>query len=386
VLTRIALAALLAGCGPAPDVPDAQTAPGSRPSVPVPAPGSRPPPGPRPRTGEPTVAIPAGPVIAGSLPGTPGRRPSREADALSIDLPAFEIDARPYPNDPLAQPTLVASLAEASALCEARGARLCAELEWERACESLEDDVFPGGSTFDPDVDSASREGVLHLGLDAPEWALGQVPAASVRMGRTAILRGARRDAPPELHRCASRTFEVPEAAPPAAFRCCRGALPPPYPEVAMHREIRDLDVSTAELRAAMRTVPELAPYAEAFDPYRNAEGDRALARGGVDRSALAGWELAPGPFSWSPSPGEEVWVFSGSSGEATLVAAMYPLPGGRFVHAASFVLEGEVVPIAIARTPPSRTELKWSACWSCPGESGSIVFGDDAIVRVIQR
>lgn len=338
------------------------------------------------------ITIPAGTVLAGSLPGTAFRRPSREADQVPIELPDFSIDRLPYPGDPLAPPRLVASRAEAAALCADRGARLCTELEWERACEGDAHHAFAGGEPWGPDrcgepAACASELGVQRLGESAPEWTASDVAPESIRMGRSAVQRGARADAPPDLHRCDARTFETPEAAAPAAFRCCVGAASPaPYPPVAMYRDFRELSISPADLRAAMRSVPELAPWADRFVPYGEAEGDLALACAGVDRRALAGWELATGPFAWSPSPGEEAWVFAGRSAGSTLVALLYPLPGGQFVHGGSFVLEGEELPIAIARTPPSRAELQWSACWGTPAEGGVIRWGDDSILRVIQR
>lgn len=388
----LAICLALAACTePALVAPDASP-------VPAPEPERVLSPRPAPATITGTLSIPAGAVIAGSLPGTPGRRPSREADEIPIELPAFEIDRLPYPNDPLAAPRLVTSRREAEALCAERGARLCGELEWERACEGPGNDRFPGGAHLDVDRCTAdparcpSRDGVSSMGLERPEWTAGEVPSGSARMGRTAILRGALADAPIELHRCASRGFEVPDDAPPAAFRCCRGAMPPPaYPAIPMHRDVRDLAPSLDELRAALRSVPVLAPFADDFRPYDATDGDRALARGDVGRSALAGWELAPGPFAWSPSAGEEAWVIAGSSGTHALLAILYPLAGGRFVHGGSFVIEPEpgearAAPIAIARTPPSRGELQWSTCWGCPGEGGVIRFADDATIRVAQR
>jgi hypothetical protein len=391
-LLACSLIALL-GCGAPATSPPHDGGPAPSSTLPRGRTGTAPLPAPRSdRAHGARIAIPAGRVLAGSLPGTPGRRPSREADEIAIALPAYEIDRLPFPNDPLAPPTLVASRAEAAALCESTGARLCTELEWERACESERNDRFAGGATFDPDrcgdpMACATREGVLRMGDRAPEWTASDVPSASIRMGRTAVQRGARADAPAELHRCAARTFEVPADAAPSSLRCCHGpAGSPSYPDVTMHREIRDLAVDRDAVRAALRATPQTAPYADSFVPYGIEEGDRALARGDVGRGALGGWELAPGPFAWSPSPGEEAWVLAGSAAGATLIAILYPLPDGRFAHAASLVLEGEEVPIAIARTPPSRTELQWSACWGCPGESGVIRFDDDAVIRVITR
>jgi hypothetical protein len=339
------------------------------------------------------VDVPAGAVRAGSAPGTAFRRPAREADEVEVELPAFGIDRHPYPNEPLAAPLLVTSRAEATARCVERGARLCTELEWERACEGDAHHSFPGGERYDADLCSrdpgacASSFGVRRLGETAHEWTASELAPELVRRGRSAVLRGARADAPADQHRCAARVFEPPEASAAAAFRCCHGPAPEvAYPTPSRARDFEDLPASPELLRGVLRTVPELAELAEGFEPYGLAEAERALACAGVDHAALAGWELAPGPFAWSPTEGEETWVLAGRSAGSTLVAVLYVRPGERFSHAASFVLDGETLPVAIARTPPSRGELQWSACWGRAGEGGVIRLGDDARIRVLSR
>ncbi|UJR80901.1 formylglycine-generating enzyme family protein [Sandaracinus amylolyticus] len=384
----IGLVAWLVGCGGTPEV-SSETDAAATVVAPAPSPRTPQPPA----TPGPTIAVPAGVVLAGSTPGTPFRRPSREVDEIPVELPAFAIDRHPYPNEPFAPPQLVTSRAEAAALCEARGARLCTELEWERACEGDAHDRFPGGRTYDADRCSRDRSacasalGAMRMGETAPEWTASDAAESLVRRGRSAVLRGAQADAPADQHRCDARVLEVPEAAPAAAFRCCHGTAPAVrYPEVDRPREVVDLTVERDAIRAALRGVPELAAYADDFEPYAEADGDRALACANVDRRALAGWELAPGPFAWSPSPGEATWVVAGRGGGSSLIAVLYVLPGDRFAHAASFVLEGEDAPIAVTRTPPSRGELQWSACWGRPGDGGVVRFGEDSIVRVISH
>jgi hypothetical protein len=76
----------------------------------------------------------------------------------------------------------------------------------------------------------------------------------------------------------------------------------------------------------------------------------------------------------------------AGRSAGTTLVIALYPLPDGGLAHASSFVLEGEDVPIAIARNTVTRGELEWSACWGQTAESGVIRFEDDSLIRITQR
>ncbi len=335
-----------------------------------------------------------GTVLAGSMPGTPGRRPGREADAVPVALAPYRIDRLPYPNDPLVSPLLVATRREAEQWCERRDARLCSELEWERACEGDGHDPFPGGPTLDVDrcagdvAACPSGTGTLAMGFSAPEWTSSEVPADQARLGRIAVQRGARLDAPLAHHRCDARAFEVPDAATPAAFRCCVGAGPSPaYPTPDAGREFEDLALSNEQAQDILRGVPELARFADGFALHGLEDADRALARGGRDRAALAGWEPAPGPFAWSPSPGEATWVLSGTSAGSTLIAVLYPLPDRSFRHAGSFILEGEAAPLVISRTRPSRAELRWSPCWGCIGEGGTIRFDDEsASIRVVSN
>jgi hypothetical protein len=152
------------------------------------------------------------------------------------------------------------------------------------------------------------------------------------------------------------------------------------------HRQFVDVTMALDELRSALRSVPELAPWADGFEPYDATDGDRALARGNATRGALQGWELANGPFRWSPAQGDEALVVAGRSGEDTLIAVLYPRPGEGYWHGGSFVLEHERAPIAITRTPPSREELLWTACQGCGGESGAIRLGEDGVIRIAAR
>ncbi|MBX7195039.1 MAG: hypothetical protein K1X94_23500, partial [Sandaracinaceae bacterium] len=325
----------------------------------------------RPSLDGPRADVPAGSFEVGSVPGTPFRRPSREADRVVVTLPAFTIDRRPYPNDPTLAPLLVSSRAEAESLCAEREGRLCTELEWERACGGPEASVHTTGSTIDLDqcmrdpATCASGFGVMAMGIEHAEWTASNV---ETRLGTRAVLRGARSDQPADFHRCAART-EQPAAAAPnlppvaaAAFHCCHGPAPEvAYPMPEQHRQFVDVTMSLDELREALRSVPELAAWADAFEPYDAEDGDRALARGNATRGALQGWELTNGPFRWSPAQGDEVLVVSGQSGEDTLIAALYPRPDQGYWHAGSFVFEGEHAPLAISRTPPSREELLWT-------------------------
>lgn len=339
------------------------------------------------------VAIPAGTVLAGSRPGTSGRRPSREADLVSVPIAAFEIDRVPLRAPGAAMPLLASSRAEAATTCSARGGRLCTELEWERACEGDEHHAFLTGPSLDIEgctldlLACTSPFGVSAMGIERPEWTASDLEPSLVAVGASAVVRGARFDQPVETHRCDARGALAPISEVGAGVRCCYGGAPneAAYPATTNHAPYRAAELDTNAIRAVLATIPELSAYAGDFDPHGVEEGDRALARGNAVRDALAGWELAEGPFFWSPTAGDELLVFSGEGGGSTIIAALYRMSDGSYLHGASFVLDGELAPVAISHTPPSRSELRWTACFGCGGESGVIRLDEDQVVRVIQ-
>ena len=394
LLVCLALACpALPGCGEAPAVEhDAGTAVAARrepeATEPTATPEAR-----SPEARGPVITIGGGSLRAGSAPGTPGRRPTREADDVPLAMPEVRIDRLPYPGEPLQPPTLVSTRREAQQLCASRGARLCTELEWERACAGDDDRVYPGGASFDADACSldpgacATDHGMLRMGITQPEWTASDLEPHLVRGGRTAIVRGARLDQPATAHRCASRGDALPEGTTPMAFRCCHGEAPAlAYPRVDDTPPFADRALERDALRAALAQIPELQRYAADFEPLDRDDAVRALGRGHVDETALAGWQLAVAPFQWSPVPGDVTWVIAGHSGEDTVLAVLYELADGSLAHAGSLIIEGERAPLAIARDPATRDQLQWSTCWGCIGEGGDVRFGEDAIIRVLTR
>ena len=343
---------------------------------------------------------------AGSRPGSAGRAPQLEADLLPVSLPGFIIDRLFYPNDPLLPPRTAVSRDEAATLCSAEGKRLCSELEWERACEGPTTDAaplgatYPGGSAFDAEtcgidpLACSSPDGVLALGASVGEWTSSAAPAELAQNGLDAMVRGGAALSSLSTHRCATRrAFPSATKVDGLGFRCCSAppdsavATPVAYPRVARARSMfEDRALATAELRQMLASVPEVARFAQRFTPYDADDVDRALGRGGLSREALGGWELMAGVLLWAPAEGEHVWVIAGTSGPDSLIAVLYPMPDGTFLHAASFVLEAEATSIAIAYGVTSQRELLWSTCWGCGGEGGAITLKDDATVVITQR
>ena len=340
------------------------------------------------------IAIPEGIVRAGSLPGTPGRDARTEADLVAVSVPAFQVDRLPYPNDPSAAPRTGVTRAEAAELCAADGKRLCHELEWERACAGDTGRSFAGGDTFDVEACSidpiacASPLDVLSMGTALFEWTASDATRGLGGVRWTAVARGGRPSDPAEEHRCAARQALAPDASGgETGFRCCRGETPElAYPDEPERRSFREEAVPIARVREILATIPQLARFAADFELVSPVGVDRALGRGGASRETVQFHFVEDEVLVWSPMRGEELWVIAGTGAGAAVIAALYPMPDGSFVHAASFVLENEPVPVVLAWDQTSRERVLWSACWGCAGEGGSIAQREDGTFVVVQR
>ncbi|MFK8002547.1 MAG: formylglycine-generating enzyme family protein [Polyangiales bacterium] len=318
--------------------------------------------------------IPAGIVVAGSLPGSMNRVPRSEADAIPVELPAFRMDVEPFGGD---TPQVNVTRAQAAEMCEEAGKRLCTELEWERACEGPASETFAGGENFDPTAQSAF--GVRGLGAYG-EWTSSTPTrdlAGTAEEG--AVFRGAGGDQEPELRRCnARRGTDASTQSRHLSFRCCLGeATSATYPVERDHSRFRPLELDRAGIQALLRRVPELAEFASTFEPTNPERQLERLGEEGI--AALNGWELAPAAMSWSPSRGDEVWVFHGQAQGRPFLAAVYPLPDDGLRHATSMLLEETASPIIVAFTGPERETLLWSTNWGMSAESGVLKLGEDS-------
>ena len=325
------------------------------------------------------VQIPAGKLLCGSTPGDVGRDPTDEPADLPIDLGAFAIDALPFPNDPAQPPRTGLTRKDAAATCAEHGARLCTEVEWERACKGP-NDASPDAGGFGADAYSTGRAWNPDC---AKEPATCSSPSGARAMGATREWT-AGDDQRGEGHRCAARTPAPPDRADPqATFRCCHGAantavIPEPAQEVPFRRPKLD----AAEISAIFAKVPELArvaPDVKFFDP-----GD---ANGIVNRSTGSheGVSFTESPVLWSPEPGAELLVVVGHARSSSFVVALYPLPDGKYRLASSFLMQNDLSPVALAFDGHHRKELIWTSCWSCAGDQGHVSLRDDHRVVIVQ-
>ena len=228
------------------------------------------------------------------------------------------------------------------------------------------------------------------MGVLVEEWTSSGVSRGLGNEARSGVVRGSSADASLPFRRCAARQSAEPGASRAnLGFRCCHGeAGEVPYPDEARSPRLQVREIERAELRALLRSVPELATYAEGFRTFSEVEIQNVLSRGEKTIDDLFGWELltSGAVLRWTPTPGEETLVIAGTNGNASLIAVLYPMPGGDFRHAASFVVEEEGAPIALAHTLGSMNELQWSTCWGCLGEGGVVLYREDGTLVVSQR
>ncbi|MBO6938138.1 MAG: hypothetical protein JJ863_24430 [Deltaproteobacteria bacterium] len=333
--------------------------------------------------GSPIASIPAGEVLVGSRPGSLGRNATAEADLIPISLPAFEIDRRPYPNDPNRPAMVNVDRRQAAELCERDGKRLCTELEWERACKGDTDRLFPVGDTFA--TEGMSPFGVYAMGTAHGEWtASPDVRDLAPGTANAAVFRGAAPDQEAPFHRCAARRATAPSTqSRHLTFRCCRGAEPEAtYPTERTTPRVQRLEQSLDEMKAHLASVPEVADFADRFVPAT----DESMTRAVGDLELLHGWELAGPVLRWTPVDGEEVWVYSGKVDDRAAVIALFRTADERLLHGASMLFDPEEGPVAVAFTPPERRFLKLSVDWALTAADAVLVYGEDATLSFEPR
>jgi hypothetical protein len=332
-------------------------------------------------------AIPSGTLRAGSTPGDAGRVPELEAKNQEVELGPFGIDRLPYPNDPSQPPLVGKTRDEARRLCAERGARLCTEVEWERACKGPKQDPYPSGQIWDPSCTAgaltcATGFDVLGLGTVAGEWVAGEL---TVDDKRRALVRGAGKSAPPTDHRCAARRpVDATTQSADIGFRCCTGA-----PNAAVVGEPKQGPVFTKtkltaeQLERALAADPAGKALAHDIKFFREDGANTVVARGPGDKKGL---DFTVSPLLWNPVPGAEVLLVTARSGESTsFVAAFHVLGEGKYRLASTFVLQNEPGPVALAYSPDIKPRVHFTTCWGCPGETGKALFRRPETVVIVQ-
>jgi hypothetical protein len=335
-----------------------------------------------------TLQIPGGTLRAGSTPGDAGRVPELEPKNQEIELGPFGIDRLPYPNDPALPPLLGKSRDEARRLCAERSARLCSEVEWERACKGPRQDEYPSGVIWDPSCTAGAKAcatgfDVLGLGTLVGEWVANDV---TIDDKRRALVRGAARGAPATDHRCAARhPTEASTQSEDIGFRCCQGA-----PNAAIIAEPKQGPVfsktklTAEELEQALAADPAGKALAHDIKFFREPDSaNTVVSRGPGDKK---GFDFTVAPLLWSPTAGAEILLVTARSGDTTsFIAAFHVLPGGKYRLASTFTLQNEPGPVAFAYSPDIKPRVHFSTCWGCPGETGKALFRRPETVVIVQ-
>ncbi len=306
----------------------------------------------------------------------------------SVELGSYEIDRLPFPNDPASPPLTGLSREEARSRCAESGARLCTELEWERACKGPESSLYPTGAQFDKRCVSqpnkcASAFDVLALGMALREWTASDIGNAADAM---AVVRGGTSQSPNEEHRCAARQGIRSSAHDQGiGFRCCKGApnatlVVEPTPAKPYEKGMLGL----LRLEQILKSSPITKSLAENVQLFREPEAaDTVVEKGPGDRKGLT---FSVAPVLWNPSLGVRFLVVTGRSGKDTSFVVAYHVAGkDDYALAASFVMRNEPGPVALAFDDSIRPRMFFSTCWGCPGETGKILFRDPEAVAIVQ-
>jgi hypothetical protein len=177
----------------------------------------------------------------------------------------------------------------------------------------------------------------------------------------------------------------------PAKAKPAPAAAPAPAPPaaaaaVAVESGVRPLTLDLAALRKLLADAPALAALAADFVPFETADVDAALKRGKRGRESITVWKFQPAAFSWTPTPGRELWIVTGRSAKRSLIAVFERRADGRNEHAASTILDEPETSIAVGHSAQIPAELLWTTCYGCAGEGGAIRLRADGRVEFVYR
>lgn len=351
--------------------------------APVAEPGSE-----KPIAGE-SAEIAGGEFWAGSRPGTPGRKPDLEPRRYQVELGPFEMDRLLYPNDPKKPPLTNVTRSEAKKLCAARGARLCTELEWERACKGPDSHRFISGDSYDESCSKAitacaSAFEVFGLGTTLREWVSSDL--RTPKQTPLAVVRGPEKGAPAHAHRCAHRRgIDANSKHEDVGFRCCRGAPNAAIiPEPKLTQTFRKTSVSAKRLEELLSSSPHTSTLAKDVQFFREPDAARTVvARGPGDRM---GFDFTVSPLFWNPVAGAEYLAVAARSGKKTSFVVLFERVTDKdYELSASFVMQDEPGPVAFAYSQYIRPRFHFSTCWGCPGENGKILHRKPDSVVILQ-
>jgi sulfatase modifying factor 1 len=186
------------------------------------------------------VWVPPGTLHVGTPPGRVPRIADQEMPGTPIELKGFFIDRYSYPGEQGAIPETGFSFAEASAICEKQGKRLCTELEWERACKGPSNQTYEYGDEFDAgicgmdSIDALAPNGINARcesafgvrDLHGSAWTWTSSPWGRGTESKKVVVRGGFGKNAALIGRCAhARAMNPKERDASVGIRCCAGEM-----------------------------------------------------------------------------------------------------------------------------------------------------------------
>jgi hypothetical protein len=154
----------------------------------------------------------------------------------------------------------------------------------------------------------------------------------------------------------------------------------PPPPSSETYPSFRRTTLAVDDLIKLVAAAPELARVGTELAFFDPADGSY-IARSTADHQGIS---FSSQPILWSPEPGQQVLVVAARGKSASFVAAWWVLSDATYRLASTFVMLGEIAPVALAYRSTERT-LWWTSCWQCPGETGHLSVRDDHHVVIVQ-
>jgi len=154
----------------------------------------------------------------------------------------------------------------------------------------------------------------------------------------------------------------------------------PPPPSSNTYPSFRKTALEMDELGRLVGEAPELARVGSELSFFDPQDGSYVV-RSTADRQGIV---FSSQPLLWSPEPGQQVLVVAARGKSGSFVAAWWVLADGSYRLASTFVMLGEVAPVALAYRPSERT-LWWTSCWQCPGETGHVSVREDHHIVIVQ-
>jgi hypothetical protein len=171
------------------------------------------------------------------------------------------------------------------------------------------------------------------------------------------------------------------DAVAPAAVATAATVPTPPPASSNTYPLFRKTTMPVEEVAKLVTAAPELARVGTDIAYFDPGDGSY-IVRSSADHAGVA---FTTQPLLWSPEAGQQVLVVAARGKAASFVAAWWVLPEGGYRLASTFVMMGEIAPVALAYRPAERT-LFWTSCWMCPGETGHVRVREDHHIVIVQE